>query len=888
MARLPFFQRSFRLTDYRPAPDRDVDAEISFHIASKTEELIQKGYTQKEAEQRAKELFGDSDYVREVCAAYTRTRTRSKILKTFGDDLFFDLRFAMRALKKNPAFLTFAALILGLGIGVNTAIFSVLRTVVLQPLPYPESNRLITVWTPQIGYSFNPMSTPNYLDYQERSESFEAWGAFTNRNVNLAGEERPERIRSIWCTSGLLEALGIQPAMGRLFSEDEEQPTAGKVVLISDSLWRRYYDSDPDIVGRTITVDSESYTVLGIMPAEFEFPAIFYTRNVELLFPLSLTLDEDGRDSHWLWTIGRLKENVTIDQARTDFQSIAASLAEEYPAANTRRIARLVPLTDMVVGMISGGIWVLMVAVGFVLLIACANVASMLMARGVNRQIEIALRASMGASRSRLIRQMLTESLVLAAIGGIVGVLLAWWGVGILRGTIPSSVPRITTLQMDGWILLFCATITLLTGFVFGLLPAFSTSRLNLTRSLHEGGRSRIPGKRQTRLLGTLVVIQFALALVLANSAILLWKSLTNLTGSPELSEPDRVLVAGISLQGLAYEGIEQRNIFWAQMLDRARNLPGVESAGACSQLPFNYGRSGSILAEREEFDPETDHPLTAFTWVTGDYFQAIGVPLLAGRTLEGRDANREDMYIVVNRTLAEHYWPDESAIGKRLRSNSVPQWFEATVVGVVDDFRQWGLEGSVYPEIFFPFNLHTRNERSLVIRTAGDPLSYVSSIRQEVAGIDRNVPLSSVRTGKQLYSDSSAGRRYSTLLFGLFAMLALMLVAAGIYGVMSFHVAHRTHEIGIRMALGAERNRVLRLVIGQGFRLSMVGIAVGLGGSLATASITSSLLFQVSPLNLLSIVGTGLLLTIIGLFSTFIPALRAMVVDPVRAIQTE
>jgi putative ABC transport system permease protein len=365
-------------------------------------------------------------------------------------------------------------------------------------------------------------------------------------------------------------------------------------------------------------------------------------------------------------------------------------------------------------------------------------------------------------------------------------------------------------------------------------------------------------------------------------------KSLSKLVGMPELADPDRVVLAGITLQGPAYESIGQRNIFWDRLLESLRLLPGVESASACSQLPFNYGSSGSILAEGEEYEMETDRPLIAFTWANGEYFQAIGTPLLSGRTLHDRDANEENMNIVVNRALAELYWPEENAVGKRLRANATQPWFEATVVGVADNFRQWGLEGSVYPEIFFPINLNTWNERWLVMRTTTDPLSYVDDIRSEMAAIDAGVPLSGIRTVEQLYTESSAGRRLSTILFGLFALLALILVATGIYGVMSYNVEHRTHEIGIRMALGAERNRVLKLVLGRGFKLSIIGIVIGLGGALITSGITGMILYQVSPLAPLSIVTTSLLLVAVGLISSFIPALRATTVDPIKAIQTE
>ncbi|MCP4897165.1 MAG: ABC transporter permease, partial [bacterium] len=804
-------------------------------------------------------------------------------------DLALDTRQAIRSFLKTPAFVATTVLILALGIGVNTAIFSVLKAVVLQPLPYPEPDRLLTVWTPQVGYDFNPISTPNFLDYLAQNDSFEAWGGYTRGNVNLATEERPERISSIQCTAGVLEALAVQPALGRLFTADAQAVDGEKVVLLSDRIWRVQFDSNPDLIGQPITIDGIGHTVLGIMPGDFEFPSVFFRWDADLWFPLALVADENDRDSHWLWTIGRLKDGLSIDQAQAEFDSIATDLAEQYPEANSQRIARIVSLTTLVVGIFSDWIWILMGAVGLVLLIACANVASLLMARGVSRQTEVAVRMSIGAGRIHLIRQMLTESFALTTTGGVLGLLLAWWGVGLLRGVIPAGIPRIETVQIDGWVLLFSLAITLITGLVFGLVPAFSVSGVDLTSFLHQGGRpDRALGKRKNSFLSALVMVQFALALVLANGAFLMWKSLEEVVGSPELYEPQRVLMAGISLQGPTYEKIEQRNLLWADLLERVQSLPGVEHASACSQLPFKYGSSGSILAEGEEFDPEIDRSLTAFTWATGDYFQAIGTTLLSGRKLEPQDADSAKMRLVVNRTLAERYWPGESAIGKRLRSNTVPQWFEGTVVGVVDNFRQWSLESKVYPEIFFPFDLHTRNERWLTIRTSGDPMSQIAAIRQELAALDSSVPLSDIQTGDQLYDLSSSSRRFSTLLFGLFALLSLILVATGIYGVMSFFVTQRTHEIGVRVALGAEVKTVLKLVIERSLRLSLAGIGLGVIITVLTSRVIESMLYQVSPLDIVSGLLTILFLLLVGLLASVIPAIRAASVDPIRALQAD
>lgn len=799
-----------------------------------------------------------------------------------------DVRYALRSFRRSPIFLLVTVAILALGIGANSAIFSVLKALVLEPLPYPQPQQLVTVWTPQEGYSYNPLSTPNFLDYEERQQSLSAWGAYGSRSVNLAAGDRPERLPSIWCTGGVLEALGVDPPLGRLFKSDAGTPEDEHVVVLSHSLWQRSFDGDPELLGRTVSVNGDSYTVLGVMPQGFEFPGVFSTKKADLFLPLALEADEGDRDSHSLWTLGRLQDGVTREQAQADFDRIASALAEEHPDANSRRIANVIPLHELVAGGIAGSVWVLMAAVGLVLLIACANVASLLLARAVNRQTEIAVRASMGAGRFRLIQQMLTESLMLTTLGGILGVLLAWLGARGLKLIIPSSVPRIHTLEIDGWVLLFSLAVTLATGLIFGLLPALSSSRVDLTSSLREGRPGHTPGRRQARFLASLVVLQFALALVLGNAAVLMWRSLEKLLGSPELSRPEEILAAGISLQGTRYEDLEERNLFWNELLEEVAGLPGVEHASATNQLPFRYGNSGSILVDGEEFDRDLDRPLTAFTFVGGDYFQAVGTPLIQGRNLEPGDSSEGQIHVVINKTLAQNYWPGESALGKRLRHNSEPPSFDVTVVGVVEGFRQWGLEGSSHPEIYFPLDLHEWTERYLVIRAFGDPRLQVQSIRRKLQALDPGVPLSGIQTGDELYARSSATRRFTTLLFALFAALSLVLVAAGIYGVMSFFVTRRTQEIGIRVALGAEVSTVLRMVLVRALRLSFVGIGLGLMLALLASRIMGRMLYGVSPLDVISVVLTVSFLLLLGLAVSLIPAKKAASLDPVKALQAE
>jgi len=817
-----------------------------------------------------------------------RVRQKGKLGAMLAD-LEQDVRYSLRTLRRSPGFLGVSVVVLGFGIGATTAIFSVLKAVVLRPLPYPDPDRLVMVWQSNTEYpTTNPLSVPDYFDWRERNESLEEWGVFTVRKVNLSGGDVPERIQGAYCTVGLLKAIGIEPALGRLFSEREEQPGNDRVVLISHDVWEERFAAEPSAIGGSIRINGESYTVVGIMPKGYEFPLPWYAwEEPDVWLPLALSRDEGRRDSHWLNGIGRLRENLSIERAETELKAIAAGLAEEYPDTNSQVTARLIPLLEQMVGWVSDSLWILLGAVGFVLLIACANISSLLLARGANRQHEMAIRTSLGAGRERLVRQLITESLMLAALGGVAGVLLAAWSMGVLRGVIPSYIPRISGLQIDNSVLVFSLGVTLIAGMVFGLTPAFVTSGMSPMRALREGGRSQTLSRRQMRFLGALIVLQFGLALVLANGAVLMLKSLLNATGSPELFEAEKALVADISLQGPDYETVEQRMAFWDRFLERVEGLPGVEAVGVTTQLPLFGGSSGHILIDAEEFDPAAQKPLIMFSWVTGDYFRAAGIPLLYGRTLRDEDGEGDQIGVVVNRALAERYWPGENAIGKRLRGNSSPAWFDATIVGVVDNVRQWGLEAQVLREIYFPFSLNTRPEKYLVVRSALDPLSLVPSIRHELWRIDSDLPLSGIRGMEQLYATSAAGRRSFTTLIGLFAVLALVLVAVGTYGVMSFFVSQRTQEIGIRVAFGAKNDQILKLVFWRAFRLALLGIVIGVAGAIGTSRIVGSMLYGIRPVHPAYILAVGTTLALIALFAAAVPALRASTVDPVRALQT-
>ncbi|UCC47346.1 MAG: ABC transporter permease, partial [Gemmatimonadota bacterium] len=611
-----YIRERLSLPEMKGQRDERVIEELASQLEEFYLEALRRGASEQEAAAYAREQVTDwdglaadilrsdrSDTVprleRWVDRSEQRVRQKGKPGAMLAD-LEQDVRYSLRTLRRSPGFLAVSVLVLGLGIGATTAIFSVLKAVVLRPLPYPDPDRLVMVWQSNTEYpTTNPLSVPDYFDWREQNESLEEWGVFIVRKVNLSGDDLPERVQGAYCTVGLMKAIGIEPALGRLFTEQEEQPGNGRVVLISDDMWEERFAAEPSAIGGSIRINGESYTVVGIMPEAYEFPLPWYAwEEPDVWVPLALSRDEYRRDSHWLFGIGRLRENVSIERGEAELKAIAAGLAEEYPDTNSQVTARLVPLLEQMVGWVSDSLWILLGAVGFVLLIACANISSLLLARGANRQAEMAIRTSLGAGRERLVRQLITESLMLAALGGIAGVLLAAWSMGVLRGVIPSHIPRISGLQIDNSVLLFSLGVTLIAGMVFGLTPAFVTSGMSPMRALREGGRSQTLSRRQTRFLGALIVLQFGLALVLANGAVLMLKSLLNATGSPELFEPEKALIADISLQGPDYETVEQRTAFWDRFLERVEGLPGVEAVGVTTQLPLFGGSSGHILVD--------------------------------------------------------------------------------------------------------------------------------------------------------------------------------------------------------------------------------------------------------------------------------------------------
>jgi putative ABC transport system permease protein len=860
--------------------DRELAEEMESHLQMQIEDNLRAGMTPDEARRAALLKSGGLEPAKE---AY-RDRRGLPVVET----ILRDLRHAARMLRRGPAHTLVAVFSLALGIGATTAIFSVQKTLLLAPLPYPQPDRLMVVWQrPPEERWRQPLSSPDYFDYREQNGSFEELGVQALRWANLSGEGTPERVRASLCTASFLRALGIAPAMGRLFT-DQEETQGERVVVLSHGLWKRRFGADPNIVGRRISVNRETHTVLGVMPAGYESPRVSSAdSSAELWTPVRLSRADSERDSHWLAAVGRLKRGVSQKTAKEDIRGIAAALAKQYPNASARVTTWMLPLKDSMTGDVRRPIWFLLAAVVVLLLIACANVASIQFARSGARVSEVAIRASLGAGRTRVILQFLTENLVLAGVGGVGGVLLAWWGVAVLRGMVPATIERTSAIQIDGWVLLFSIALTLATGLLSGLAPALSASRLDINAALREGQGTLTAGRRRARFQNALVAGQFALALVLANGALLMIKSYFNVVGTSVAFDTGRTLAAGITLEGSLYQGnARAQAAFWSRLLEQIRAIPGVREAGATTKLPLEGGTNGSYLVEGETYDPKAFRPVVERSWVTPEYFAATGVPLLAGRLFTPATATEKQSEILVNRAFARQHWPEGSALGKRIYPNTPVRDWVGVIVGVVEDVPQWALEIRPLPEVYQPFQLTSRSTRHLIIRAAVPPLTLARAVREAVTSIDADQPVAGIRTLEQVFDGATARRRFNTLLVQIFALLALVMVIAGIHGVISCYVAQRAREVGIRMALGADRRRIMQMVVGRGVAISALGILIGLGGFLALSETMASMLYAISPTDPASIVGGAFLLLLIALLGSALPALRAASIDPVRTLR--
>jgi hypothetical protein len=717
------------------------------------------------------------------------------ITNRYGINMIFmtilqDVRFALRTFARQPGFTVTVVFILGIGIGGSVVIFSVLKALLLQPLPYPEPDRLVHVWQTDVDKRTRwPFSTPDYLDVRELCRSFEEFGAYVPQWFTV-GTVEPERVFGASATAGALRAYGVEPTVGRLFTEREVLEGNDRVAVLSHGFWERRLGADPEVIGTTIPLNGGAYRVLGIMPDGFEFISPWSPgEDVALWTPLALSRDGASRTNHWLVAIARLRPETTREAAEAELHAIASRLGEQYPTTNVRTQLWLNPLMRQIVGDARGQVLLLMGGVALVLLLACANVASMLLAKNTGRQTEIAMRTTLGAGRKRIVGQLLTESMLLSLLGGLAG-------------------------TIDGPVLLFSLGLALLTSLIFGLAPALQVSRSDLSEGLRGGRGGRAARRGRARAFRFLAAGQLAIALVLTNGAALLYVSFRNVMRTPQVFDSEQTLTTSISLDGERYADNQARVDFWNQLLERVAALPGVDHAGLTSQLPLLGGMNDEILSEDETFESRGLGTLAEISFVSPDYSIAMGVPLLAGRTLrrgDWREANYGN--VVVNKTLVEQYWPGESALGKRIMRNADSTSWTAVIVGVVEDTRQWGPERSPVPEVYFPHESFTWSPSWLVVHSRGDPLSQVPAVRGEVAQLDPGLAASDFRTMEQVLTSTTRERRFITKLVSLFGVVALALAAAGVFGMMSHDVAQRTHELGIRAALGADRRRLMAMV---------------------------------------------------------------------------
>jgi putative ABC transport system permease protein len=800
------------------------------------------------------------------------------------DSLLKDIRYGFRGLLKRPGFTVIALVALALGIGANTAIFSLVNAVVLQPLPFPEPDQLVWVYgNIRNGGNRASVSPLDFLDYRSQNKTFEQFAASGTlaMPLNLTGSGDPERIMASSVTGNYFDTFKVAPALGRGFTLENEKTGQDQVTVLSHEFWQKHFAGDPGILSKTIILDSKPYQVIGVMPAGLSLP-----QSAELWVPMSFDVSPDmkQRKAHFLRPIGRLKPGVTLLQAQADTDVIAAHLAEQFPDSNTGWNLRLLSLREQLVGSTRTTVFILFGAVGLVLLIACANVANLLMVRAAARQKEIALRTALGASRLRIIRQMLTESLLLSILGGALGALLAIWGVQLLVSLSADSLPRTVDVRIDATVLAFTLLISLVTGLLFGLAPAFRTTKVNLSDSLKDGARGS-EGVMRNRTRSLLVVFESAVAVVLLIGAGLLVRSLIALQNVDPGFDSNNVLTLRLDLPHKKYADEGKAANFWEQLETRVASLPGVQSVGLVTELPLS-GQLNDLPFTVEGRPPVSiDQSFDAdFRRVNQNYFAAMHIPLLRGRNFTEQEVRQGDKVTVVSQQLVDTVFPNEEPLGKRLISAMGGQAFE--IIGVVGDIRHQSLGGQPFAAMYFP----TRDigRFNLAIRTQGDPLSIVGAVRKEVHALDPDQPISAVRKMSDWVDSSTAGPRYRTTLLGLFAALAMILAATGIYGVMSYSVAQRTHEIGVRMALGARQLDVLKLVVRQGMLLTLVGVILGLLGAFALTRVMQSLLFGVTAKDPFTFSVVAALLIAVAFVACFIPARRATKVDPLVALRYE
>ncbi|MEK6410066.1 MAG: ABC transporter permease [Acidobacteriota bacterium] len=881
---MPLFYRLRSLLSnlfHRDHAERELDQEMSAHLAMLIDEKVAGGLSADEAYRAARIEFGGVDQVKE--------QVRDVRLGATIEQVWLDARYALRMLRKNPAFTAIVVITLALGIGVNTAIFSLVDGILLRPLPYEQPDRLVRLVQSQrqLGLDAWNLSQASFAALRDNTHSLEAVAAYSTSGANLTGDGDPERVSLGTVSADFFKVLGIPPVLGRAFRAGEDTPGNNGVCVISFGFWQRRFSGDPNIIGRSLNLNSTATEVVGVMPAGFSLPR----PETEIWIPIALNPTRTA--PYFLRAIARLGPGVSLSEAEAETKAALWDYARQHPDIGESRIPLdqgsalktiVTPLKQVMVGSTKKPLLILLCAVGLVLLIACANVANLLLARATSRVREIAVRFALGATPSRVARQLLTESLVLAFIGAAGGVMLAWLGVRMLGRMPVDGIPRIEAVTVDGRVLAFTAGLALLTGLLFGLMPALRAYRMGMVAAMHEGGRGGTSSRRST---SALVAAQFALSFVLLIGAGLLLKSFQRLQSVDLGFNPEKLLTMFVSLPARKYSKPEQSLQFYQSLIDRLRSLPGVRAAGLTTSIPFGGDdNTDNFIVEGHEPGTGDEGVQAQLLAMTSGNLQAMGIPLLRGRDFLESDKSDSQPVAIIDETLARMYWPDGDALGKRVETTGDMQWM--TIVGVVGGIKQDALAEKLQPHIYAPLSQSPTLVAKLVIRTDGPSNSTIGAVRTAVSGLDPDIPVYSIRSMNDVIGRTLNSQRLTNLLLASFSVLALLLAAVGIYGTMSLYVGSRKKEFGIRLALGAQPGVLLRLVLREGMLLIAAGIAIGVGGALVLTRAIASLLFEVSPTDPVVFTGVPLLLVLVALAACFVPARRASRVDPMAALRCE
>ncbi len=860
--------------------ETDMAAEMQAHVEMQEAAHRAAGLSSQEAHYAARRQFGHLDGIKET--------VRDQRCWVWLEALSKDLLLACRTLRKSPGFTAVAVSLLALGIGANSALFSLFKAHALAPFPYPDSGRVVQLWRAhESTLEANPWSAPDFLDVHHQCASLAESGAYRTERFNLGGEN-PELLLGVACTTGVLRALGVQPGLGRWFADSDEQPGAPLVAILSHACWTRHFGANPGLVGRSIRLNAQNYTVVGVMPAEFEFYSPHTgSQAIELWVPLQLTPLGRSRDDNWLQAVGRLKDGVTVEAANAELRLVARRLAAAFPDTNFGKWFYARPLPMELALREAFGYGPVAAAVWLALIVACANLAIMFLARGAGRQTEYGVRLALGATRWRLVRLALAESLVVSLLGGAASLLLAWNSFGLLAVLFPPTGNHGGAVQLDPAIIGYSLLLALFASLAAGLPPAWTAAKIQVVDTIKQGGLTQAGARTRHRFLRHLVSTQVAIALLLINLTFLLLASYRAALASNERFASEFVLSAGITAQGETYAAGDARSTFWQRLVQRVQTLPGVTAAGMTTKLPLRGGMNTEILADGETFDPKIGRPTIEMSYALPGYFSAMGIRQLRGRTFEDADARNETLGVVVNRALADHYWPNQDPLGQHIRGNTPQPWFTAHIVGVVDNVRQWAVRPAL-PEVYFPYAWSPQSTGYLIVRSAFDARRMVPALRHELAALDPDLALAEPMTMAEVVSEAARNRRTLLVLTQFFMAATLLMATVGIYGTLAFQTRQRTREIGVRLALGASRPDIVRLVLKQATPWVVGGGATGMLISIAIAFLLRSVFSDVSLLNPAYFLGGFATLGAATALACWLPARRAAKINPIEALRAE